>query len=125
MSKPPEEILTADRFGSNHTKPIKDAGVERNTKSLTIVLIEERLLVRDCIARTLRLHPEFTVVSFPSVAEWTEGANKVAASLILWCNSGQDDPRMQKIALLAQQKGVPIIIVSDAEDIDHIICALN
>jgi DNA-binding NarL/FixJ family response regulator len=112
---------------SRETKPLKDPGVARDAPLLTVVLIENRLFVRDCIARTLKLYFEFNVVSFPSVANWIEAGDGVAASLILWCLSGQNDPQMQQeITLLApRQKGVPIILVSDAEDLDHIVYALN
>ena len=128
MSKSPLGIpLKRERLESRETKPLEDSDVTHDTPLLTIVLIEARLFVRDCIARTLASYSEFNVASFPSVAKWMEAGDAVAASLILWCISGQNDPQMQQeITLVAQrQKGVPIILVSDAEDLDHIICALN
>ena len=128
MSESPQEIpLKSERLQSRERKPLTDSGVAHDTPLLTIALIENRLFVRDCIARTLKLCSEFNVVSFPSVAKWIEAGDVVTASFILWCISGRSDSQMQQeITLLAQrQKAVPIILVSDAEDLDHIIYALN
>lgn len=128
MSKSPQEIpLKSERLELRETKSAKDFEAAHDTPLLTIVLIENRLFVRDCMARALKQRSEFHVVSFPSVAKWIEADDVVAASLILWCISGQNDPRLkQEITLLAQrQKAVPIILVSDLEDLDHIVYALN
>jgi DNA-binding NarL/FixJ family response regulator len=126
MSKSPLGIpLKRERLESPETKPLEDSDVAQNTPLPTIVLIENRLFIRDCIARTL--DSEFNVASFSSVAKWMEAGDAVVASLILWCISGQNDPQMQQeTALLVQrQKRVPVILVSEAEDFDHVICALK
>ena len=122
--------LKSERIEPCKTTPPKDSGVAHDTPLLTVILIENRRFVRDCIAQTLKLCSKFNVVSFSSVAKWIEAGDAVAASLILLCISGQNDPEVQReITLLAQgQKAVPIIpvvLVSDEEDVDHIIYALN
>jgi DNA-binding NarL/FixJ family response regulator len=120
--------LKRERLQSRKTKPLENSDIAcSSTRLSTIVLIEKRLFVRDCIARTLASDPKFHVASYPSVAKWMETGDALTASLILWCISGRDDPQVQQeITLLAQrQKGVPVIFVSDAEDLDHVICALS
>ena len=92
-----------------------------------IVLIEERLFVRDCVAHTFKQCSEFNVIPFPSVGGWIEGADTVAASLIVWCVPGQNEWRVQQELelLVQQQKAIPIIILSDVENLDSITHALN
>jgi DNA-binding NarL/FixJ family response regulator len=92
-----------------------------------IVLIEERPFVRDCVARTFKQCSEFNVIPFPSLAGWIEGADTVAASLIVWCVPGLNEPRVQQELelLVQQQKAIPIIVLSDAENLDSITYALN
>ena len=128
VSKPPLGMPPKSEWlESREMKPLKDSGVGHDTPLLTIALIENRHFVRDCIARTLKVSSKFNVVSFPSVAKWIEAGDAVAVSLILWCISGLNDPQMQQeITLLAQeQQSVPIILVSDTEDLAHVIYALN
>jgi DNA-binding NarL/FixJ family response regulator len=93
-----------------------------------IVLIERRILIRDCLTQCLRLSAEPNVVSFPSVEKWLEAADKVKASLVILCVAGQSkDPHTQReISLLASlEHKVPTILLSGAEDLDQIVDALD
>jgi DNA-binding NarL/FixJ family response regulator len=94
----------------------------------SIVLIERRILIRDCLTQCLRLSAEPNVVAFPSVEKWLEVAEKVPASLVILCVAGNcKDPLMQRdIALLAGiEKKIPTVLLSDAEDLDQIVDALD
>lgn len=99
-----------------------------SSEASNIVLIERRILIRDCLTQCLRLSAEPNVVSFPSVEKWLEVADKVKASLVILCVAGQSkDPQTQReIALLAGlEHKVPTILLSDAEDLDQIVEALD
>lgn len=94
----------------------------------SIVLIERRILIRDCLTQCLRLSAEPNVVSFPTVEKWLEVADKMTASLVILCIAGQSkDPQMQReISLLSGiDHKVPTILLSDAEDLDQIVDALD
>lgn len=114
-------VETRDSRGTFGSTPAQDPPL------LTIALIENRLLVRDCISRTLKDYSKFRVISLPSVEKWIEAGEEVAASLILWFISGLNESQIQQdIALLTKHhKAIPIILVSDADDLDRVIYALN
>lgn len=92
-----------------------------------IALIEERPFFRDCVARTFKHCSEFNIIPFPSVGGWLEEANTISASILLWCVPGlKASETQQELELLVQQqKAVPIIVLSDAENIDCITHALS
>lgn len=98
------------------------------TATANIVIIEKRALVRECITRGLRAASGYNVVSFPSVESWLDGADMVPASLILLCITGRpnDADTYREVSLLGQQSTrIPTIILSDVEDPDEIIGALD
>jgi DNA-binding NarL/FixJ family response regulator len=126
MSKLSSEVGSkSGRVETHETGGPVSSAAALNAPQLTMALIENRLFVRDCISRTLKDYSRFNVSSYPSVEKWIEvGAT---ASLILWFISGLSEPQIQQdIALLTKHhKDVPIILVSDADDLDRVIYALN
>jgi DNA-binding NarL/FixJ family response regulator len=92
------------------------------------VLIERRSLVRECVARCLASVPGYKVASFPSIESWLEHSEVREPSLIAFCPAGERgrDGESGELALLAQVAGhVPAVVMSDIEDFEHIVKALD
>lgn len=93
-----------------------------------IILIERRMLIRECLAQCLKLSTEFNVVAYPTAEEWLRVADKVPASLIVICIAGKGkDPAIERdVAYLSQlEQAVPMVLLSDSEDLDQILAALE
>ena len=120
MPKPSAQVNPENERIESPKSP--GARVARN-----IALIDERPFVRDCLARTFNQCSEFNVIPFSSIGGWIEGADTVAASLIVWWVPRLSEPRMQEELelLVQQQKAIPIILLSDGGDLDSVVQALN
>lgn len=93
-----------------------------------IVIIDNRSLIRECLARSLRNITDAQIVSFPTVDAWLEVADKYSPSAILLCIAGKPrDPQVQRqLALVAQGSSrVPTIVMGEAEEPDQIIETLE
>ena len=95
-----------------------------------LVIIDPRTLFRECIARCLEQLwlGELIVVAVPSVKAWQEIADKVPASLILLGVSGKEsgDKLHEELkALAGAPNPVPAVVMSDTEDLDHILGSLE
>ncbi len=125
----PKDVVISskvERPESQSTKPFKDFGTAPHLRLTTLILIESRNVVRECIARTLAQSSEFRVLSFPSVEKWIEAADDAVGSLIVWSSGGNGDRQQSELQFLAQRhNGIPIILLSDAEEPDQIINALD
>ncbi len=95
--------------------------------SATIV-IERRVLFRECLTRCLKLASDQNVISFASVEDWLKVSEGINASLIVLCTGSRarDADINRDIALLAQiNNPLPTILMSDIEDADQIVDALE
>jgi DNA-binding NarL/FixJ family response regulator len=93
-----------------------------------IAIIEKRIFVRECLTRCLKLTSGYNVVSFPTVEAWLAACNRTSVSLIVLCISGRLDEAetRREISLLAQPDNrTPTIVLSDVEDPDVIVSALD
>jgi DNA-binding NarL/FixJ family response regulator len=93
----------------------------------TIVVIDKRALVRECLTRCLKAASGHTVVSFPNVDSWLEVCDDISASVILLCIVGKpSDPETQReISRVSQRSNLPAILLSDIEDPDQIVDAIG
>ena len=95
----------------------------------TIVVIDKRVLIRDCLASCLRTNSgNCVVLTFASVAEWQAVAlDHPSAAVVIVCTQRRDDSEADRdLSLLWQQDAkIPVVLVSEAEDVDHILAALN
>jgi len=94
----------------------------------TIVVIEKRALVRDCLTRCLKAASGHTVISFPNVDSWLEVCEEISASLILLSTVGMpnDADTHREISRLSQQGNqLPTVLLSDVEDPDQIVDAIG
>jgi DNA-binding NarL/FixJ family response regulator len=99
---------------------------ERN--QIPIVVIDRRSLIRECLARCLATASGCKVVAFASVEEWLRVDSDATASLVLFSTASaqQDAETQRQIALLAQKhKDLPAVVMSDGDEPDHIVDALD
>ena len=94
----------------------------------SIVLIEQRIFVRDCLARCLRTATGQNVVSYANVEEWLDDANAVSSSLVVMCIPGDlKSPSAQRelaqLPTVAQR--LPTVVLSDFDDVDHVVDVLS
>jgi len=115
--------------GSRDLVRLVPSGAEATkTETATVVVIEKRALVRECLTRCLKGASGHTIISFPSVDSWLEACDDIAACLIVLCIVGKpNDPEPHReICRLAQAANrLPTIIVADVDDPDQIVDALD
>jgi DNA-binding NarL/FixJ family response regulator len=94
----------------------------------SIVIIESRSLLRECMTRSLKMISNLQIVSFSSVESWIESADQIDASLVVLCipgNIANPEPR-RAISLLSQfSTQYPTVILADVEDPEQIVAALE
>jgi DNA-binding NarL/FixJ family response regulator len=114
------------RATSSWDNKVKTASAEFPEPS--IILIERRVLIRECLTQCFKLSAEPNVVSFPTIQKWMEVAAKFPASLIVLCVAGRsrDEHIEREIAQLAEmEQHIPTVLLSDAEDLEQIVDALD
>jgi len=97
-------------------------------EAATVVVIEKRALVRECLARCLKVMTGRTVVSFANVDSWIEARKDISASLIVLSIVGKpNDPEPHReITLLSKPSNpLPTILLSDTEEPDQIVEAIS
>jgi DNA-binding NarL/FixJ family response regulator len=99
-------------------------------QTAAIVVIEQRLLIRDCLVKCLReLDLGCTILAFASISEWLETAAQYVPVLILFSLQPQDadDSEIhQNLSLLNGNKAnAPVVIISDSEDTGRVVSALK
>lgn len=96
--------------------------------SANVVVIEKRALVRECLTRSLELVSGHNVISFSSVDNWLQVSDNVPVSLVVLCtaNNPKNPETHRDISLLSQSShGHPTVLLSDVEDPDQIVDALD
>jgi DNA-binding NarL/FixJ family response regulator len=76
----------------------------------------------------MKLASGHNVIAFPSVESWLEASDGIAVSLVVLCVAGRpnDAETLREISLLAQASHrLPIVILSDLEDPNVIVGALD
>jgi DNA-binding NarL/FixJ family response regulator len=97
-------------------------------EATTIVVIEKRLLIRECLTRCLRTASGHAVVSFPDTDSWIEVRDDIRASLIVLCIAGKpNDPETHREISRLSPRGnpLPMILLSDEEHPDQIADAIG
>lgn len=96
-----------------------------------IVVIGQQVLIRDCLVRCLKTaNQNCAVLAFASVAEWLEtAAEHPSLAVIVLCLQDRKPTDMQighELSLLANNRvDVPVVIISDAEDMEHVVSGLE
>jgi DNA-binding NarL/FixJ family response regulator len=95
-----------------------------------IIIIDIRLLSRECLARVLSLECEVPVACFSTIDEWLTEGRGAPASLVVLCQSGRSKAdaiaEVERLSELSEQIGrCPAVILSDNEDPDLIVQMLG
>ena len=96
---------------------------EYETGTLTIIVINSRALIRDCLANSLRTMNEGWVIrTFASIDEWhSVQSDFTSAVVVLHTQDRQANEIERELAQLAQDElCFPTLVVSDAEDVEHV-----
>lgn len=118
----PEE---ASRNGQVESPPLQADGAD------AIVVIDQRVLIRDCLVRCLKAaNPSSIVMPYASAADWLAAIDKVPTpAVIVLCGqdmNGSDALIDGELAVLARHGiNTPVVIISDAEDMNHVVMALE
>jgi DNA-binding NarL/FixJ family response regulator len=86
---------------------------------ITIVVIEKRVLIRECLTRCLRTLSGHEVVSFPNIDTWIDVSEDIPASLIVLCVVGKPNApeTYREISRLSSRSDpLPVILLSDEEE---------
>ena len=99
-------------------------GVPARDTATCIVLIEPRLLVRECFGRCLEEASGYRVAAYPTVQSWLNSPEKARGTLALYCWRGDND--IAKQSDLGQLIGViPTVVMSDVEEPEQIVQAMD
>jgi DNA-binding NarL/FixJ family response regulator len=95
---------------------------------LTIAVVDRRVLLRECLVRCLKnANENCAVLDFATVAEWQGVAAAHPATVIILCTQDGDGGEAERELAYLSQEGidVPVVVVSDAEDSEQILSALE
>jgi DNA-binding NarL/FixJ family response regulator len=92
----------------------------------SVILIERRLLVRECFAAGLERASGYNVISFASPETYLERADRTKDGLIVLRTSGDlnDAETSRQISLLLAED-LPVVLFADGEDVSQIVKALE
>jgi DNA-binding NarL/FixJ family response regulator len=95
----------------------------------TIVVIHRRAVFRDCFVRCLEVaYKDHNVCSFARVADWSGSADPaaLAAAVVIVVVESGDASSVADLEVLESNAGkLPVIVVSDIDDLDHIVGTLK
>jgi DNA-binding NarL/FixJ family response regulator len=115
----------------NPIRATAGGGTVKPSGKATIVIIDHRVLLRDCLVKCLSAAvPDDVVVAFASVAEWREVERTCPpAAVVIFCSDSRnrDDTSFDRYLPLVSHDGsrVPAIVMSDQEDAEHVRIALE
>jgi DNA-binding NarL/FixJ family response regulator len=99
------------------------------TAKLMTVVIESRTLIRDCLAKCLKgVKSDEAVCAFASVADWLQDSGQPpGACLLLLCTGERQATEIERdLSVLSRfVPAVQIVLLSDGEDVAHILSALD
>jgi len=116
--------------GSRHLNGVngKESGALK-LKRPGIVVIHRRAVFRDCFVRCLEIsYRDHDIFSFANVADWSSSKepNALAAAIIIIVIDDGDESGVADLEFLeAAAANIPVVIVSDVDDFDHIVRALK
>ena len=127
----PGLVQAADELpGSQHSPEVDDEGPTSNrSKKPGIVIIHDRTVFRDCLAQCLEMaYVDHDVFSFSSAAEWltSDIPNALHAAVIIVVIDGINESSAADLDFLeTNAAATPVVIVSDADYLNHIIRVLK
>jgi DNA-binding NarL/FixJ family response regulator len=89
-----------------------------------VVVIDRRVMIRECLAECIKSSCGVDVISLPSLEAWRDIAKEKPVSLVLFGVNEQTDRDLiwQDIDLLIEASGTaPVAILSDSDNIDGLV----
>jgi DNA-binding NarL/FixJ family response regulator len=114
----------AEAIGRNENSLVQDV-----SNKPEIVVIHRRDFFRDCFVRCLKeSYSNRKVCSFATIAEWCgspEASGSSVAVVIIVIEAGEDASIADRVLIERTEGKVPVVVVSDSDDLDHILGALK
>jgi DNA-binding NarL/FixJ family response regulator len=113
------------RAAQMESPPLQADGAE------AIVVIDQRVLIRDCLVRCLKTaNPSCIVMPFASANDWLAAVDEHPTPAVVVLSvqdlNGSDALIDGELAVLARHGiSVPVVIISDAEDMNHVVMAFE
>ncbi len=133
----PRDIVSAPlSFGRTHpvaagtAAQSDDRAGPAGGKAGAIIVIDPRVLFRDCLAHCLRQAYEHrSVMAYASIAEWMAKGSGEASAIVLLCTPRAGNLRSEspvETAFLSKVgRDIPVIIISESDDSARILHALK
>jgi DNA-binding NarL/FixJ family response regulator len=122
-----QDLSEPARVGRTEVGSASTSPVAAETKM--IVVIDEHVLTRECLARCLKTcGKNHEVAAFASVAEWQESmVRHPGPSVIILGSYGHRHAQIELdlAALVQSGMGIPIVVICDDEEVEHVLCALE
>src|SRR5262245_47429900 len=101
--------------------------VSREQARPLIVVIEKRAFFRDCLTHCLESAAGLEVAGVNSVEDWLKGPTVPRVSLVVLCTAGtrSEDTKKELVSLTGADRQVPVILLSDREETEHIVDVLD
>lgn len=99
---------------------------KRGDDAMTVAIIDERILLRECFAKSIAaVREDIAVLCFSTVTEWEKAVDDHSSvSLILLFHRSTASSRDLE-ALSKSQCGLPVVLMSDEEDAEAILKAIE
>ena len=123
----PEMGISRARYGINQSAYAININSEPNMiQRESIVILEKREIIKNCLERCIGSELGYPVVSFSSLERWRESADKVKALLIvvsfmgsLSCSTQDQDCELVR-ELCQTEDCPPVVVLADPEDIEYV-----
>jgi DNA-binding NarL/FixJ family response regulator len=128
---PPKESPSAQTGSTGHGPLANGIAPHHDLpapKTRTVVLIEERRLIRETLSQCLNTVPGIDLRLSASVGEWLKHADERRANIVLYSIAGRpmDEANRANIRRIAQScPQSPLILLCDSEGLDEIMGALE
>lgn len=94
----------------------------------SVVIIESRALIRECLALCLQKKLGLPVLTYPDVGAWAQDAAGASACVVIISGSGKEmeDEQSELVQELSHlEKQIPVVVFSDDENRAHITNSLR
>ena len=93
----------------------------------TIVVIERKALTRECLVRGFKSASHEEIIAFESVESWVKVSDRFRSEIVILCRGSNDSEGelTDALAMLASASDAPVVLLTDCEDPDHVIDALE
>ncbi len=118
--------MNAHMYEPHQAQTHLDLDGRQASKVATVVIIEKRTLIRECIALALRASSDYEVLALADVNEWLVRANEISACLVVLSSPipTQWSELERCVTHQRQSSGTPVAIVADWEEPEQVAKAL-